>query len=70
MRITKVKSYNKNPSQFSDKIKYKGGICKMTITHKGKVLQVTGETTIFYICKLVKGNEETIYVPKDEVIIN
>lgn len=42
----------------------------MTIIHDGKLLHVTGETAIFYICELAEGNEETIYVSKDEVTIN
>jgi hypothetical protein len=39
----------------------------MTIMYNDTLLKVTGETALFYICRLVEGNEETIYVPKEGV---
>ena len=40
----------------------------MKIKYQGNQYMVTGETAIFYIAKLEEGNEQTIYIPKDEVI--
>lgn len=39
----------------------------MTIIYNDYLLKVTGETELFYICKLAEGIEETIYIPKKEV---
>lgn len=39
----------------------------MMFVYKGILCLVVGETTCFYICKAVEENEETIYVPKEEI---
>lgn len=38
----------------------------MKIKYQCKMYAITGETALFYIARLEEGNEQTVYIPKDE----